>query len=323
MLKQVFGDFLLLYKNFLHWNVSKILIYIAAFIFAFVLSLPFFLGMFAVMYVSPVNWGEIVWYYAQTNMLPVTFYESINVHMWYFIWSGFLAILGILMLIAGFMQYLLTTTKLYLWYIDGEKVPFLGNIYFNFKIFWKYVVYLGWVGLILLLPLLVFLVGFITLVVSFGGVELLNESANINGFILSVSIFGLLCLIWFIYTSFRFGYGYLALVDEKNYPEKQSWIFYLKESFKLTKGKFWKFFGIILLFSICIYFPIWIIEGILYEIVKNDILNLIWSVGMFLFFTLSYEMLFVSLYRRLFLENKEEKNTSKEEEKTENIEEVI
>jgi len=56
-------------------------------------------------------------------------------------------------------------------------------------------VYLGWVGLILLFPLLVFLVGFITLVVSFGGVELLNESANINGFILSVSIFGLLCLI--------------------------------------------------------------------------------------------------------------------------------
>jgi len=34
-------------------------------------------------------------------------------------------------------------------------------------------------------------------------------------------------------------------------------------------------------------------------------------------------MLFVSLYRRLFLENKVQQNISKEEEKTENIEEVI
>ena len=323
MLKQVFGDFLLLYKNFLHWNVSKVLIYLAAFMFAFLLSLPFFLGMFAVMYFSPINWGEIVWYYSQTNMLPVTFYESLHIFMLYFIASGVLAVLWVAMLFAGFMQYLLTSSKLYLWYIDGEKVPYLGNIYFNLKIFFKYIIYLGWVGLILLLPILVFIVWFVLLVLSFWGVELLNESANINGFLISVGILFFLSLIVFIYMSFRFGYWYLAIVDEKKYPEKKSWFFYIQESLRLTKWNFWRFVGIILVFSLCIYLPIWIIETILDEVIKNDILNFIWWIVTFLFITLTYEMLFVSIYRRVFLKNKVEENTEKNEEKTENIEEVI
>lgn len=45
---------------------------------------------------------------------------------------------------------------------------------------------------------------------------------------------------WFIYLAIRYGYGYLAIVDQKNYSELHSGWFYMQESKRLTQGNMWK-----------------------------------------------------------------------------------
>ncbi|EKD30522.1 MAG: hypothetical protein ACD_78C00022G0001, partial [uncultured bacterium (gcode 4)] len=40
-LKEIFRNIILLYRNFLHWNISKICIFLYANIMGFIVSLPF------------------------------------------------------------------------------------------------------------------------------------------------------------------------------------------------------------------------------------------------------------------------------------------
>ncbi len=314
MLKNVFGDFLLLYKNFIHWNVSKILIHIAAFLFALLLSLPVFWLALLVWYLSPIEWREL---FLQADVSNLLWVESMSLHTWYFIGIAILTVLAFLLLFAGFMQYLLTLSKLYLGYIDGEKIPFLGNIYFHFRIFWKYLAYLGWLGLILLIPFVLFLISVVVLWIVFWGeqliLELLSGGTLPIPFLFSSGISFLLALIAFIYISFRFGYWYLPLVDTKNYPELQSGWFYIKESCKLTSGKFWRFVWITIVFFIVIMIPYSIIDGIIVWYINQDIVTFIWTILSFFIIGSAYEMIFVSLYKRLLLKNNDEDSIQIEE----------
>lgn len=312
MLQQILRDFLLMYKNFFHWNVSKIMIYIWAALFALLIASPFFAIAIAIGFYDPVNWQEIFGYYTQTGRLPITFMETIEVHWANVILNSSLILLWFWMLFVGWMQYLVTSSRLYLWYIDGEKLPFFANSYFSFAYFKKLTTFLGWFGLILLAPVLFFVV---ISAGAFFGIWYETIIQNDEQFVLIVALGFMISLVVFFYLTLRFGYGYLVLCDQKNYPEKKSWLFYVKESNKLTQWNMFQIVWITLLFAVCLYLPIEIFSYISSEVLKNDVITLIWGIVSFLLFSLTYEMLFVSMYRRILLKKhqKEISEQNKEE----------
>lgn len=144
--------------------MSKILIFIAAFLFALLLAIPFFGVAIVIGFLDPVNWQQLFIYYHANGTFPVTLVEEFSLHKGYVLGNSFLMLFGFLFGFLGFMQYLLTSSKLYLDYIDGEKTPFFGNVYFHFSVFKKYMAYLGWLGFFLLAPIVVFI---ITIVITF------------------------------------------------------------------------------------------------------------------------------------------------------------
>jgi len=60
LIKNIFSDVLFLYKNFIHWNLSKICINIASFLLGIVLALPFFLLLLFLMWIDPLVWSDLL-----------------------------------------------------------------------------------------------------------------------------------------------------------------------------------------------------------------------------------------------------------------------
>ena len=54
------SDVLILYKNFIHWNISKVLIALCSFLLGVLLAIPFFLVAFVVSLLGPIDWGELI-----------------------------------------------------------------------------------------------------------------------------------------------------------------------------------------------------------------------------------------------------------------------
>jgi hypothetical protein len=79
-LKTIYRDILLLYRNFFHWNVSKILITISSFLFALFLSLPFFLILAVIMYFDPIDWRDMLKNIASNQIFALsTAYQNIGI----------------------------------------------------------------------------------------------------------------------------------------------------------------------------------------------------------------------------------------------------
>jgi hypothetical protein len=60
MFTKVYLDILTVYKNFVHWNISKIIISIVSFLFGILLALPFLLLAGFIAYLSPIDWKSII-----------------------------------------------------------------------------------------------------------------------------------------------------------------------------------------------------------------------------------------------------------------------
>jgi small neutral amino acid transporter SnatA (MarC family) len=75
-----------------------------------------------------------------------------------------------------------------------------------------------------------------------------------------------------------------------------------------------KILWITLLFSVIIFLPIEIVSTIISEVIKNDVISIVWGILAFLLFSLSYEMLFTSMYRRILLKNNQKEISEEKQE---------
>lgn len=158
--QQILGNLILLYKNFFHWNISKVCVFLYANILGFLVSSPFI--------------GGIVYqYFTIYNQLglassPEQFILS-NV--------GAIIITALLMLcivtifICTYTYGNFLMMNVYKSYLEGEKLAYTKNLYFSRKYFSAYMGVLGWISLYMLAPLLtgvvlVFPLGFLAKTVS-------------------------------------------------------------------------------------------------------------------------------------------------------------
>lgn len=221
-LKQISGNILLLYRNFLHWNLSKVLIFLYANITGFVTSLPF-VGIIVYQYLS-------VYSKLGVSMDPEEFLLG-NMGTVTITVLVFLGILTIFICTYTYGNFLLQ--NVYKSYLAGEKLPYTANLYFSWKHFRAYIGILGWISLYLLAPITIGLI----LIVPFG--IFAKMSLGLSTFLVggvSLTIF-IALFVWLIALMIRLIFSsYILLYSEEVAKAKM----YIDESFRLTKRKVWK-----------------------------------------------------------------------------------
>lgn len=302
IIRHILSDCSILYKNFLHWNMSKILIYITSFLLWLVLSLPFFVLLGICMYFDPIEWKDIIYNYYTTQTPGVSFWIALMSHYLYIIWEAFLFILWAWFFFFWLSYRVVLFAKLNLWYLKWDVLAYLKNHYFHIKTIWKYLWVMSYVALVFLTLFLIFVLLLVVYVFTLWGVDQIYSmlyGGGINMFsILSLWTFLMLFLV-FIYLAYRMNYSYIIMVDEDRYKDSQKAIFYVKESFRITTWvKVFKFLLVVILFSIVL-LPFDIIGEYLSDIESNW--AFIYYIFTFLCITGLFEMFLVSTYKHIML----------------------
>jgi hypothetical protein len=307
---QTIFDLSLLFKSFLHWNFSKIALYMWWIILALILSLPFFIiynilwGMsFVEIYASLFSWISInVFDWFLVNIIYL--YKS----LWYILLLAFTfdyiniiyLIWGILFLISFFYPNLIFI-KLYNWYLKWDKYLLKELDILNVR---KYIKFLNltFINLfILLIPVVIFFILVWILALFSWNLEQLNTlvaSWSNNYFSVISFILLILCIFILIYLIFRIIFSYFVLALE--YEKSRSVFSYIKEWFKKSRGfkKFLKLLWLFVLFTVVI-IPlkyIWFIISLNWTVV--NIFTIIFSLFVFIFIYGLFLMIMTSFYKR-------------------------
>jgi len=305
-LRKIFFDISLLYINFIHWNISKVLIYVFSFLLWALLSSPFFILIVVVAYFDPVNWKDIIYNFLTTQSIWLSLITALSSHLFYIILQSILFVLAVGFLIFGYNYKIILLSNLYFSYLDWEKISYMKNIYFNTKKIFSYLSILSWIALVLLIPFLFFKIVFFILLFLFWWINevsvLMQENGSSNMFSILAWIFFFISILVFLYLAYRLTFAYVIMLD-KNYKENQKWIFYIKESFKITSWmKIFKFILVMIIFTILI-LPFDYIWKSLEEL---NFWSFLFWVFVFLVLNWLFEMLVISVYRNIMLDKKEE-----------------
>lgn len=222
LIKDIFLDILFLFKNFLHWNISKILIWIFAWLLGILLSIPFWLLFWISIYFLDINLLD--WFNA------IDFLSKYNYSL---LIPGLIFILAIFALLFWFSYYKVLLVNLNLKYFGWEMLPFMKNIYFDFAKVYKYFWIVLWMWVYLLIPISIFIVLFLIILFSFWWFSILDPNWLVNS-AFSVLSFILVVIFWLvvIYLAYRMYFSYTIFCDEE---ENNSSKYYVKKSIDLTK----------------------------------------------------------------------------------------
>ncbi|NDK08566.1 hypothetical protein EOM39_04995 [Candidatus Gracilibacteria bacterium] len=252
LIKSISIDILLLYKKFLHWNISKFIIFIASTALSFIMALPFIILILSMYY--GLNLGE---YLNGFNSGFLEFLALMGNRPFVFVILMLLSIMLIFAALFGYSYRRILFIKLNLSYLDGNNLGYLKNSYFDIKLIWQYLQVIALVALFLAIPVLVFFIVFFILFFIFGGasgVEVMIRSSQFNIFTILILLLLIVCFSSFIYLSYRLYFAVIMFVDEKNYDTFKGPKFYIKESYLKTKNMsgFMKFVTVFILLSIVV-----------------------------------------------------------------------
>lgn len=301
--KNIFKDIQLLYAQFIHWNISKVIINTASFWLALLLSFPVFVILALIMYVDSIAWFEVISNYVSSGSLGLSVIAELSDHLYLIIFEFCLLIFSGMCVVFWYSYKNLLISNLYLKYIDWEKIAYLRNAYFDFKKIFPYLKLMILILLVLLIPVVIFVISFFILIFIFGWVDnafKIVDSGSTNYFSVTLFVSLFLNLLVFLYLAYRMSFAYIILMDQKNYPEKYSASFYLKESFAMTKWvKIFKFILLLIIFTLLM-FPIDYIGSKVETL--HDVFVTLYTIMIFLVLGWVFEMWIVSMYRRVMLD---------------------
>lgn len=127
-LKHISQNIALLYKNFLHWNISKICIFLYANIMGFVISLPF-AGIIVYQYFNS--------YSALGLSVSAEDFLSDNIGTIIITILALLCIITVFLCTYTYGNFLLQ--NVHKSYLAGKKLPYTENLYFSGKHFRAYI----------------------------------------------------------------------------------------------------------------------------------------------------------------------------------------
>jgi hypothetical protein len=223
LIKNVFSDVALLYKNFIHWNISKFLFILYWFLLSFISILPFLLIYY--IYIKIFWWDfSIFWDSIKRNIFleESTFWYIIHFLTW------FLSRISLAF-------YFILVIKLNNSYLQWKKQSIFKWNFFNFKLFWKYILLTLLIALILFVSIISFILILFLTIRIFWWIDTVftftSSSTPIDFWTIFSSFLFIILLLILFYLFYRTVFSYFLLVEE---PKK--WVLkLLKESFKKTK----------------------------------------------------------------------------------------
>lgn len=258
LLKNILWNVILLYNNFIHWNLSKLLYYIYGIIVGVLLAIPFVILA-----------GLCIWWSDMSIAIVTNFllYGSGGVEfMWSLFSSPVISIIALVLLaLAALALWLGISYGEYLLYglnfgyLKWKKIKiFSKKRFYNIVLLKKYIALCAWVWASLLVPIVIYLMIIGAIVIGFWWIEPLNNylilnpsnAVSISLLILFIIVIGL--CVGLIY---RLSFAFLLLIDSK--ASKTSALKYLKKSYILTSG--WKKpfrFLIVLLLALLAFSPL-------------------------------------------------------------------
>ncbi|EKD66203.1 MAG: hypothetical protein ACD_49C00060G0045 [uncultured bacterium (gcode 4)] len=278
------------YLNFVHWNISKVIIRLYSFVTWLIISSPFLaLAIYLIFKLSKVFNKESLSLFISTGDIDSNLLLAFLGNIWSVIFLIFILVLIVSFFAFTFMYGDFLIQNIYKWYLEKTKIPYSKNLYFSWKHISKYLWVLVWNSLYLAIPMLILFAGILVLVILYKYKIITNDPSNPNMILWGIS---LLYFIWvsvyFVYLFIRLSFSYIGLIYTDNIvlPAK----FYVEKSFTLTK---WNIFKII---------SLWIPFLALYSFISL-IVDILWLsnnifVYILLFLTISSisYMVLISIY---------------------------
>lgn len=241
LVKNTLFDILSLYKNFLHWNISKIIIRIYSVLLALVAILPFLIIYFIYSIFTENSFFYYIWALLSWNL--------VNDIFWFW-----LHLIIVLVFLLFFLYSYLLLFYLNLKYLNWDKSSYFDNKFLDKKTIIKYLILTLSIFWFLLIPFVFFVI--LTAILLFvlwwiQDVLIMVYSWPINAFSIFALLFFVISLFLSIYIFYRLVFSYFFLIeDNKNEKSIKKLLF---ESFDKTKW-FSKAFKTAILFIIFWFF---------------------------------------------------------------------
>jgi len=241
---QTFLDLLILFKNFIHWNISKAIISLYSVLIWFLAIIPFVIIFIIYSFFSDVNMSMLI-----SGMFS-----------WELLFDLFWNILLILIVITYFIVFSYSNIMLFRinnWYLEWEELEYKNEIFFDYVRICKFIK-LSLVNLLILItPLIIFWILIFILFIISGSISNALEivkSGVFNYFTVLSLLFWLITVLTISYLYYKIVFSFLLFADDNIYNKELNVSYYIKESFIKTKWvlKLFKFSVLIVLFFIII-----------------------------------------------------------------------
>lgn len=249
-LKTTGKEFALPYRHFVHWNLSKLVIFIYSFAAGLVFSIPFLLAMGALGYYA------LAFPAGDATSALVSSRQTLSVSLIQFALLEnlgkvvveillFVCVLTAFSVFVTYGYYLLANA--YRSYLEGVELPIKANAYFDRKRIWKFTTALGWSSLYVLAPVLVGLLAFAVGIIFLSDPASADESRNLVLGSVTAAV-AVAAFIAFLYFALRTGFSTFEILSDDSASETGRT--YVRRSMAFTKGKVLRIVMLVLPFAI-------------------------------------------------------------------------
>lgn len=233
--KAVFGDICYVYKNFIQWNIFKIISLFSALLVWVLCALPSFIVLVVIMFIDPINWWEAILQQSFVSQLQEV--ENIFWALWVFLIAG----LSFLFFFIGSWYYLIYILRLSLAYVDRKKIKRTKLISLTRKQFFCFIRLSCLNFVCIFTPVFVWIsIGVIASTV-FG----IDFPKNIFTQTLIVLVYVII-----VYITYKVQFSFVIFAEQKiTKTTKFEALKYIKKSISITKPKYFiKFAGVVFLY---------------------------------------------------------------------------
>lgn len=260
-------DILLLYKNFIHWNLSKIVINVVALLVWILFALPFLIFAWFVWLIDPIPWGTFISYQLQwvSPILEVLSFASLHTFSFVIVTITMILGLGAFLIWNAYSNVLYA--RLYTSYLEGKKLSIWDHISLSRNRLRSFVSIALWHLVYVSIPVLVVL-GIVLWVI------ILHSAGafSFELFSLILLIITLLSIFLLSYIIYRLLFSVIFLACESGTELlKYSGRYYIKKSISLTSG--WRNY-LKFLFVLCSIFLLLTPFRSVWDALKKDTQNL-------------------------------------------------
>jgi len=245
-LQEIFFDILFVYKNFIHWNISKVIISLWSILLWVIIFLPVFFFTLFIWWIDPINWLSILQFAITWSDISLELIGTLASNPFWLTLMFILLVCSFLTFVIAWSYGLFLLAQLSFGYVKRKPLKIKKNHYFCREYIVSYISIMLWNIVYLIAPVVILTGGIFYIYFLYNVWSIsINVVENIA---LSIWVLGALLGIFFFY---RLYFWFILLWKEsKKVPLKSAKV-YVNASIEMTKWKsFFKFLFILCLFVI-------------------------------------------------------------------------